>query len=378
MLPKLLLFYDHFYPAYKAGGPVQSVANMVRELSTHFDCYVVCKPHELNEQDQLKGIEANTWINWNDKARVYYWNYTWGERKKIKQIIHEVSPQFIFINGLYSLYFNLLPVYYAIKHTGSKVIWSARGMLHSGALQQKAFKKKIFLFLLKQTTFSHKVIWHATDQQEVTYIQHIFGHSVDVKVASNFPNLLPELPVKEKFTGELVLGTISLISPMKNHKAVLKALASCQSSIRWLIYGPVKDAAYWKECEMLICQLPSNIRVEYCGEVLPTHIADALNTIHVFIMPSQSENFGHALAEALSAGKPIITTTTTPFANIEAANAGRALNLEGLEQAITLAINDFAAMNHETYSTYCRNAASYIRQKLQPSIIKEQYLQLLQ
>lgn len=378
MLPKLLLFYDHFYPAFKAGGPVQSLANLVRNLYQDYECFIVCKPHEINETKQLQHIQINEWNDWEGKAKVYYWDYSFDKRKELYQIIQDVKPNTVFVNGLYSFYFNMLPVVYALQNKGVKVIWSARGMLHSGALQQKLLKKKLFLFLFQLTGYPYKVVWHATDEQEMQFIKKKFGAKANVFIASNFPNLLKPLAVQQKKENQLVLGTIALISPMKNHAAVATALANSSSSITWIIYGPVKDEQYWKECTTLFQQLKSNIKVEYRGEVHPTAITSALNAMHVFIMPSQSENFGHAIAEALSAAKPVITTVTTPFHDLDHYKAGVSVAVNHLAENLSAAINKFATMSQEEYEQYCSNAANYIHEKLKPQIIKEQYRQLLQ
>jgi glycosyltransferase involved in cell wall biosynthesis len=103
-----------------------------------------------------------------------------------------------------------------------------------------------------------------------------------------------------------------------------------------------------------------------------------LNEMHVFIMPSQSENFGHAIAEALSAAKPVITTVTTPFHDLDHYKAGASVTVKNLAENLSTAINKFAAMSQEEYEQYCSNAANYIHEKLKPQIIKEQYRQLLQ
>ncbi len=380
MKKRILIFYDHFYPAYKAGGPVQSLVNLVRELHNDYDFFIVCKPHEMNEKMNLNGISLNQWINWEKKAEVMYWNYSWNARAELKKIIAEVKPGSIFINGLFSLYFNILPLKYGIayrkQHTGRKVVLSARGMLHPGALSQKPLKKKLFLVLFKLFGWHKQVKWHATDEQELNYIRREFGTSVMAEAAGNFSNLLPVASAPEKKTDELIMGTVALISPMKNHLEIIKALQEIKTKIVWHIYGPVKDIAYWQQCKELIQQLPSTISVQYYNELPPALLASVMNEFQLFIMPSKSENFGHALLEAFSAGKPVITTDTTPFKQLREKKAGITVSAGNLATELPEAIRFFAAMQQDEFSLYAVNAANYARSFSAAEQLRQQYQHL--
>jgi glycosyltransferase involved in cell wall biosynthesis len=67
-----------------------------------------------------------------------------------------------------------------------------------------------------------------------------------------------------------------------------------------------------------------------------------LQTVHVFVLPSKGESFGHAIFEALSLGCPVLISNQTPWNNLLAQNAGIDLPLDivlfrkGLEHFITL------------------------------------------
>src|SRR5690606_13631316 len=130
------------------------------------------------------------------------------------------------------------------------------------------------------------------------------------------------LSPEPKQPGAINLVSISLISPMKNILLVLRALRDVSAMVKYHIYGPVKDPGYWEECKALVSKMPANIRVEHKGEVLPHKIADTLKSYHYFVLPSKSENFGHAIYEALSAGRPVITSHATPWNGLELAGAG--------------------------------------------------------
>ncbi|HLO37860.1 MAG TPA: glycosyltransferase family 4 protein, partial [Lacibacter sp.] len=307
----------------------------------------------------------------------YYRDYASGNHFQLKELIASVKPDAIFINGLFSLHFNIRPLQYAVayckQHTNCKLILSARGMLHPGALSQKSIKKKIFLTFFRLAGWHKAVHWHATDEQELQYIKDQFGPNMNVLVAGNFPNLLPVTTMPEKKINELIMGTVALISPMKNHLAVLQALQKSSASIQWHIYGPVKDAAYWKECEQLMNKLSQNIKVIYHGELSPADLPTAMEQFQLFIMPSKSENFGHALLEALSAGKPVITTNTTPFKHLQDAKSGYTADVNNLDADLFVAITLFAGMNNAAFAEHSKAAAEFAANFVDTNLIKQQY-----
>jgi glycosyltransferase involved in cell wall biosynthesis len=377
---RILIFYDHFYPSYKAGGPTQSLVNLVRELHEVYDFYVVCKPHEMGETDLLNNIIIDNWNDWEGKANVFYWQYGWSKKTVLQNLLKEISPDVVYVNGLYSVFFNFFPLLYTAqlksKRNELRIVLSARGMLHKGALTQKSLKKIPYLFLFRLLGFHKKVCWHATDEREAAFIHSSMGNTVDVKVAANFPNLLPVIAGPSKNTNELFMGTVALISPMKNHLAVLHALQHCKATIYWIVFGPVKDETYWNACTQFIDKLPSNIRVSYKGELPPNELKEAMKQFQVFIMPSKSENFGHAIIEALSAGKPVITTTTTPFSDLEKANSGFAVDPDKLTEELKKSVEAFAIMNTEQFAVAVNATQHYLSTKTDVVTLRDAYYSL--
>ncbi|WP_407525604.1 glycosyltransferase family 4 protein [Lacibacter sp. MH-610] len=375
MKTKLLIFYDHFYPSYKAGGPTQSVVNLVRALHQEFELSVVCKPHEMGASETLPGIRINQWMDWEQKARVFYWKYGWRQILQLKRVIMDAAPGIIYINGIYSLFFNFLPLLVA-RSVGAAIVVAPRGMLHDGALSQKTWKKIPFLFLFQLLGLPKKIHWHATDETEANFIRSKMGNDVRISIAPNLPNLLSILPAPEKKKGELILGSIALISPMKNHLEVIKALQHVQAKVEWHIYGPVKDAAYWKQCKAMTQQLPANVQMHYHGELPPQELSNAMQQFQVFILPSKSENFGHALAEALSAGKPIITSVNTPFAGIESYGCGKAVTEQEMHLQLAEAIEQYASMDATEFNQQVTATQSYTELKFKNTDVLKRYYSL--
>ena len=370
MLPKLLICYSYFLPAYKAGGPIQSIANLIRNLHADFDIYVLTSNTEFG--GQVLEIETNKWIDFEqNKAKVMYLSPENQSFFFIKKMLQQVQPDKIFVNGIYSIPFTWIP---ALLYP-AKTIVHVRGMLHPGALNQKSTKKRLFLAGVKSSSLHLKVTFCVSDETEAQHTKTVFGEKVKVQIAQNFPASFEALPALHKEVGEVKLVSIALISPMKNHALVLEAIQHVKSTVVWDIYGPIKDPKYWESSKQLLPLLPSNCIVSYKGELNPTQVYSTLQNYHVFILPSESENFGHALYEAMIAGKPIMTSCNTPWNALAENQAG--WNVQLNTNAIQEAIENAASLENDIYAIMVQKVRNYAQNAIDKEKIKKQHLILL-
>ncbi|MEP7111258.1 MAG: glycosyltransferase [Ferruginibacter sp.] len=365
----IFICIDWFYPAYKAGGPVQSIANLVAQYQrpdTRFKIF--CSNADL-DGTIVKGVAFDKWVNYNAFTQVWYASKANQKIKFIKDELKRSETDILFINGIYSWYFNIVPLFFC---KAPRKIISVRGMLHPGALGQKPLKKKIYLWWWKIAGVHRRCQFHASNEDEKLFIQRILGRQTTVFVASNFPRVLSLQTATGKETGSLQLVSVALISAMKNYLPVFQALANCAENITYDIYGPVKDKDYWQACLEQVKRLPSNIVVNYHGDIEPAKIESALSGSQVFILPSKSENFGHAIYEALSSGKPVITSNKTPWNNLKDQKAGMNITVENAGE-LENAISFFAAMEQEEFSEWNKGARQYALNAIDIDAIKKQY-----
>jgi glycosyltransferase involved in cell wall biosynthesis len=359
-----------FLPAYKAGGPIQSIANLIENFADNVQYKIFCSNVDL-DNSVLQNIEFDKWIPFCENADVFYASPT-NVTKKLKLQCSNITPDVLFIIGLFSVKYNMFPLLFC---NAKKKILSVRGMLHTEALSQKKWKKKLFLLFFKILGIKNKVVFHATNKAEKEFIKYQFGDKVLINIADNFPKKVKESQPLFKQAGFLKLITIALISPMKNHFLVLQALENVTANVEYNIYGPIKDASYWNDCLQQIKKLPSNIVVKYHGEIPPTNVQNVLAENQVFIMPSKSENFAHSIAEALSMGKPVVTSNGTPWNMLKENKAG--LNVDTNINAIVEAIHFFAVLNNNEYLQSSVAAISYFEKKVNMQSLKQQYQILL-
>ena len=268
-------------------------------------------------------------------------------------------------------------------------------MLYPGALSQKPFKKRIYFTLWKLFGWHKQHSFHVTDEREKGFVIDKFGKETQVKIAGNFPLLYDKLKVSVKEPGLLKLVSLALVSPMKNYLLVLEALRKVGSgqwavgsgqsgedkeqtslkAIEYNIYGPIKDKAYWEQCNSVIKEMPSNIVVNYHGAVPPAEIEEALAQNHVFILPSKSENFGHSIIEALSAGRPVITSNATPWNMLKESRAGINGDPQNREELVN-AILFFVNLDHQTMEEWSKAAHDYAVKAINIELIKQQYREM--
>jgi len=315
-LKTILILIENFYPAYKGGGPIQSITNLILSLENEYNVYVITSAYDLQSKVIMPGIKPNTWNNVllpQSKKTIMIW---YGEKVKpgyrtFKKLILEKKPDFVYMNGIFSYNLFLVPLL-AIKnlHTKPKLVICPRGMLQKGALADKSFKKKIYLKVLKFSGLVNKAVWHATNVEEKEDILKYFVVNNGVVIAMNIPKEpVGQVSFVEKISGNLKLIYLSLITEKKNLLFLLKLIKATEN-ISLDIYGPVKDNAYWNECNKLINEMTH--KVKYHGDVLPLEVQNTFSRYHASVLLTKGENFGHALYESMSVGRPIITSNFTP------------------------------------------------------------------
>ncbi|MCW3109754.1 MAG: hypothetical protein JWQ09_4260 [Segetibacter sp.] len=374
-----MILYDWFYPGFRAGGPIQSLTNLTEALIPEFEIYVVTGAFDLNADVPYGDVIINSWNDVSlpgtqESIKVFYAGRKIVDKKFFCQLLSEIAPAIVYLNGIFSYRYFLLPLLAVKKIKESKVIVCPRGMLKKGALSAKAFKKKIYINYLKAWGLLNKVYWHATTSEEADDIALHFPVNKGVIVAPNIPkppcSSISFIPKKK---GELKVIYLSLINEHKNLLLLLQLIKQVNVAISLDIYGPVVDEAYWTRCKALVKQMPG--KVQYKGQVQPVEVQEVLAQYHSLILLTKGENFGHALYESLSVGRPAITSSFTPWQNLYEKRAGANVNIENMDDCMKK-INTFASMEQDQYDAFCKGAHAVAINYYTNLDIKETYRQL--
>lgn len=359
---RILIFIDWFLPGFKAGGPIQSVVNLINQLGDEVDIDVVTSDRDLGGIAAYPDLKFNQWLE-RENYRIIYLDETNQNVKRYLEFLKKSTYDCVYLNSLFSVNFSLKPLM-ILRKSDVKVILAPRGMLGKGALNIKPLRKKIFLQLFRLLGFSQRISWHATAPSEAAEVKEKFGTKAKVQIATNLSAVMPgTFPKKHKEKWHLNLFFLSRISKKKNLKGAIHFLSKIEKKyhIRFKIIGPIEEEKYWQECREIITSLPEHIQVKYVGAVPNPELNEKLKDQHFMLLPTFHENFGHVIMESWQNGCPVIISDKTPWEHLEQKKIGFDIPLEQEENFIKT-IEKIAGMDQSEYEEWSKAAFHFAKE----------------
>ena len=121
--------------------------------------------------------------------------------------------------------------------------------------------------------------------------------------------------------------------------------------------------------------LPAHLQVHYLGELPHPQVRAKLAEYDFLVLPTQGENFGHAIFECFAAGVPVIISDQTPWEDLQSQELGWSLPLDQAG-AFAIAIQEAAAMPQEIHTRYSTKAQEFAQEFVQKAGLKEAYCRL--
>lgn len=369
---KVLVFIDWFLPGFKAGGPTRSLANMIDFLHDEIDFYVVTRSTDYLQTESYKNVVINQWTK-NFNANIYYISPDKLSYSTIKNLVKNTNCDLVYINGIYSFYFSILPIFFS---KNKKQLVATRGMLAKTAIEIKSTKKNVFLKLANVLGIYKNVVFHATNNNERDDVKAVF-HTNEIRIAPNFPKKIDieNFSPKAKEVGQLKLFCLARVAPEKNLLFAFQTLQNCKQTISFDIFGSIYNSDYWEQCKQIIKTLPSNITVNYKLEIEPELVNKTISRYHFLYLPTLGENFGHSIFESFTAAVPVIISDKTPWRKLEEKKCGFDLALEN-KSKFSEVIDQMALLSQNDYNTYSQAALNFAIEFINNKEIKQQNLNL--
>lgn len=255
---------------------------------------------------------------------------------------------------------------YVIRPAGTLQPWA----LENGRL--KRVKKAAYFRLIARSLMDRAACVQAASVREAEQVRRL-GHTGPVTVIPNGVDI-GGLEEGDRAAAETywpglkdrpVVVFMSRLSPEKGLDLLIPAWSEliqspgCRDAVL-VIAGP-DCRGYQETVKAMIDRHGIGSAVLLPGMVQGARKVSLLRRADVFVLPSYSENFGIVVAEALACGTPVITTTGTPWEELQAVDAGRWV--PPTKEDIGRALREVLSMSESRREQMGRRGAALIREQ---------------
>ena len=307
------------------GGPSRSVPMLVKGLAElGVDITLMTIRTEKMNTHALEGTTA--------KLKVLEPSFT---RKEIAHYLMDEKFHLIQIQSMWELSYHKVMV--EARKLGIPYIVTPRGMLEPWSLSQKKWKKKLAWWLYQRHDVQKSACVFTTAKMEAEHVSELGITTCKAVIPNGIET--DAYPCKSSVEGvKKQVLFLSRVHVKKGIELLFEAWKRLHSDyVDWqlLVIGN-GEAEYIHSLEN---------RVESLGlkdsiKILPPVFGEAKIKVYqesaLFCLPSFSENFGMVIAEAMSCGTPVITTTNCPWEILNETDTGWCVDLsvENLEHAL--------------------------------------------
>jgi glycosyltransferase involved in cell wall biosynthesis len=208
------------------------------------------------------------------------------------------------------------------RAAGAPRVVSPRGMLEPWAIRHKRWKKAAAWRLYQRRDLDRASVLHATAAQEAANLSP-FALSPPIRAIANGVDL-PDLPREAAPVGTRARTALFLgrIYPVKGLPMLIDAWARARPrGWRLIIAGP-DEAGHQREVAAAVAAAGLGEVVSFVGPAFGEAKTRLLHEADLLVLPSHSESFGIAVAEALAHETPVLTTTAAPWPMLAARGCG--------------------------------------------------------
>jgi len=372
---KILTVTPYYYPALEYGGPIFSLRALNRALREKG-----CEVNVYTTSSYLKGKVKEDRECEVDEIKTVYFSYNsfldflgsngWQFSPSLARALKKNLPGFdvAHISGIWS-YPALVAAYYCRKYNKPYII-TPHGMLYPETLRKKGWKKYLYLGMVLKRFLQGAAAVHYTCNDEAR-CHGLLGLSGRALVLPNGIELSSFARIPERgifsvsypqFKGRCVilfLGRLVWKKGLDILIAAFKELVRQRKDAHLVIAGN-SEGDYRAKVEKMVKDTGLCEYVTFTGALCGQRKLEAYAGSDVFVLPSYSENFGIAVAEAMACGLPVVISDKVGISpEIKEANAGVIVSCdkESLRRGLLSVLDnaEFARRLSENGRAFARN-----------------------
>lgn len=216
------------------------------------------------------------------------------------------------------------------RHKRKPYVITPHGMLYPETLKRSYWKKWPLIQLWFRKDVMRASAIHATCEQEMQHIREL-GYRGPIALIGNPVPVTPEVTdiYEKRLTNpETVansprkIGFLGRLHPRKNCEAILRGISLRPDADVQVVLMGTGNAEYEQFLRNEAQRLGIADRVEFAGFVSGREKFERLAQLDALFVPSDMENFGMIIPEALLVGTPVMASLGTPWQSLNENRCG--------------------------------------------------------
>ena len=195
-----------------------------------------------------------------------------------------------------------------------RIVWSTHGMTAPWSLGHKWWKKCLYWLLIQKPDLKRAVLIHSTVEKERAWNAALgFKRHIVVPLGTHLPEKFDSPAARTSSCRTLLF--VGRIYPVKALDRLIEAFAKVKGEgWKLRIVGP--DQAGHQADLVRLCENLNASNVEFAGPKFAAELDREYAACDCLALVSHTENFGATVVDAMAHGKPVVTSTNTPWQEV--------------------------------------------------------------
>lgn len=314
-----------------------------------------------------------------DNCKIHYvsrYNPLKGSFKiEVNKLLDALKPDLVHVNCCWMPACSL--VQKMAQKRNIKVVLTPHGMLEPWIIKRHYWTRKVPALLLFQKSAVKKAdCLQATAESEKQNLLKL-GYNSNIKIVKLGIDA-ESIAMKTSWKKTKQLLFLSRVHVKKGINYLIEAADILRDELQGykILVAGEGDADYVTSLKQQIMDKGLQDIIQLIGGVYGDKKWELFQTSDFFVLPTNSENFGLAIAESLASGTPVITTVGTPWNVLNSSNSGAWIEIG--TQALVKTLRRFLSLSDEELETMGKNGRKLIETKYSAKVMAEEMMEVYQ
>ena len=296
-------------------------------------------------------------------------------KNEVSKLFNVIKPDLVHVNCCW------MPACAFIQQMAQKrnikVVLTPHGMLEPWIIKRHYWTRKLpALLLYQKAAIQNADCLQATADSEKQNLLTL-GYNSNIRIVKLGIDA-ESIIIKTSWKKNKQLLFLSRVHVKKGINYLIEAVNILRDDLlgyKILVAGE-GDADYITTLKQQIVDKGLQEIIQLIGGVYGDKKWELFQTSDFFVLPTNSENFGLAIAESLASGTPVITTVGTPWNDLNSTNSGAWIEIG--TQPLVCTLKRFLSLSDEELEAMGKNGRKLIETKYSAKVMAEEMMEVYQ